>query len=197
MTPTLFIWIPKNAGSSLYALLKEKQQMRLFMQDYYQFDNKGSVTFGHLDVRQLLKSKIISQHYWESARKVAIIRNPYSRFISLYQDFMRSKRLNPYTTPKEFANVLNHYSRQPGLYNVLDYSQGASQISWLLPGVTLLRFEHLQEDVAGVFGNDYILPHENAGDHDDWWSFYDHELQEMVYDLFYESFLVLGYKKEL
>lgn len=196
MTPILFTWIPKNAGSSFYSLMKERRGMSLYLDNFHHFTNKSSVTFGHVDVRLLINMKIISKEYWDKAIKVAIIRNPYSRFISLYQDFLRSKRLAPDTTPKEFAHVLRHYSRAPGMYNVLDYSQCASQVSWLLPGVRLLRFEYLQEDVAGVFGNDYIVPHENSSDVE-WREFYDDELREMVYDLYYESFVLLNYKKEI
>lgn len=193
----LFIWIPKNAGSSFFELMKAQHDMKLFMDDnYYNFTNEGSVTFGHLNVQHLINAKIIKQSYWQEAKKVAIVRNPYSRFISLYLDFKRTGRISPHMMPKEFAHAIRHMSRAPGMFNALDYSQAASQVNWLLPGVEVLRFESLQRDINLMFGSGYVLPHENSSG-DDWRRYYDEELQSMVYDLFFDSFVLLNYKREL
>src|SRR5690606_11927416 len=101
MKPILFTWIPKTAGSSLYTLFKQKFGMRLFLDgQYYQFDNKGSVTFGHASVKDLIKAKIISQEYWDSALCLTVVRHPYYRFLSLYEDFKRSQRIAPHTDRK-------------------------------------------------------------------------------------------------
>ena len=194
--PILFIWIPKNAGSSFFRLMKEKKNMQLFTDDYYRFQNSGSVTFGHLDIRKLLELKMISKEYWDNAKKIAIVRNPYSRFASLYYDFMRTSRINPSTSPHAFAHMLSNMSRNPGLYNTLDFSQASSQVKWLLPGVTLFHFETLQQDIFKMFGSEFILPHENSSEKD-YRILYDDELKEIVYDLFYESFVLLNYPKQL
>lgn len=190
----LFIWIPKNAGSSFFKLMQDKRNMRLYTQDYYNFHNSGSVTFGHLNVRFLLEQRFITQEYWNSALKIAITRNPYSRFASLYHDFLRSHRIAPDTTPHSFAHALRSLSRKPGLFNAMDYSQAASQVSWLLPGITLFKFETLQQDIFKMFGSEYVLPHENNSG-TDYRMLYDEELQNMVYDLFYDAFVLLNYPK--
>lgn len=194
MRPILFTWIAKNAGSSLYKLFKEKFGMRLFLDgQYYQFDNKGSVTFGHASVKDLIKAKIISQEYWDSALCLTVVRHPYHRFLSLYEDFKRSQRIAPHTTPHAFAHMLQHLSRNIGTFNAMDYSQCASQVSWLLPGVTILRYETLQEDINELFpGQNLELPRENIAPA--YHKGYGNDLKNLVYDLYREDFVTLGYQ---
>ena len=52
--------------------------------DVISFPNKGAVTFGHFHIESLLHMGIISREYWNEAYKFAVVRNPYSRALSLY-----------------------------------------------------------------------------------------------------------------
>lgn len=52
----LFIWIPKTAGSSVFALLESTlgmQKLKTF-QDAARFRNRGPITFGHMHYLSLL-----------------------------------------------------------------------------------------------------------------------------------------------
>lgn len=172
---TLFIWIPKTAGTSILSTYKN---MRVVLDQ--KFDNKGDVTFGHFDVKLLLRQGIISKEYWQQAYKFTVVRNPYDRFISLYQDFKRTGRIPRKLTEIQFAHTLLHVTRKPGLYNTLDFSQCASQVDWLLPGIEIKRFEQLD-----------IKPHLNKSFGQ---SCYTGELAGIVTELYRDDFILLNYE---
>lgn len=190
MKPLLFIWIPKTAGTSVFYALSKTHGMDILMSDYPEWDNVGNITFGHLDVLMLLDLKVISKEYWDSAQKFTIVRNPFSRFISLYHDFMRTARIAPDVTPLRFAQACLNSVRKPGLYNAYGFSQCASQVKWILPGVDIYRFEDLEKIESSL---SIKLSHENNGNVDDWEQFYDSELKKMVIDLYYSDFILLNY----
>jgi hypothetical protein len=171
----------------MYEAMREKHNMRLYLDDNYNhFDNKGSVTFGHLDVAELLRQRIITKEYWQQAEKFTIVRNPYSRFISLWDDFRRTSRIDPNTKPTQFAKALLHMPCKPGLYNAYGFSQCASQIKWIVPGVKIYRYEEPE-----------LLPVKravtNKGSHDEWTKYYDTELVRLVTDLYYDGLVTLNY----
>jgi len=84
-TEVLFVWVPKVAGSSIYAMLepyncpmlKTKRRAR-------QFTNTGFVTSSHMSIFSLLESKVISEEYFSKAFKFCFVRNPWDRLVSLY-----------------------------------------------------------------------------------------------------------------
>jgi hypothetical protein len=91
----IFCWIPKCAGTSIYNTLKEKVGMKLYLDNYREFDNQGPVTFGHLSLKHLLREGIISKEFYQKRYVFTVVRNPYSRFVSLWKDFKRSHRIAP------------------------------------------------------------------------------------------------------
>lgn len=174
----IFIWIPKTGGTTFF---EETPDLQLYTEDYHRFDNTGSVTFGHACIKEILRAGIITQAYWDSQKKYAIVRNPYDRFVSLYFDFLRTSRIAPGTTPEQFASALKHTTRRPGLYNAKDYSQCAAQVEWIVPGTNLLYFETLIQ----------FMPKKNAGNYE--WHGYSENLLNMVTELYYEDFVMLNY----
>lgn len=188
----LFIWIPKTAGTSVYTALKEKRGIQLYLDNFREFDNIGSASFGHLCPKALLKSNIISQKYWQEAQKFVIVRNPYDRFVSLWKDHKRSSRIFPDTTLRQFAFSCLNLDNKPGLYNTLHYSQCAAQVEWILPGVEILRFEDMPDNLKSI-GLDSI-PHENKGSDGDYLKEYDVETIELVTKLYREDFATLNYE---
>lgn len=179
----LFIHIPKTGGLSLFSEL-QKEGMKLYLEpDVHKFNNTGDACFGHIDVKLLLKCKVISKDYWDNTRTFAVVRNPYHRFVSLYHDFLKSGRIFPETTLRKFATILPTLTRKPGLYNARDFSQTASQVDWLFPGVEIRRFEDEVKD----------LPHLNRSTEGDHMSYYDSELIQMVNDLYAEDFAIFNY----
>lgn len=179
---TLFVWIPKTAGTSL---VKSIPGIKIFTSNYADFDNTGNVTFGHCDVKLLLKHGIISAEYWRRSFKFTVVRNPYDRFISLYNDYKRSGRIALSMTMLQFAHGLLHVTRKPGMFNVMDFSQCASQHEWLAPDVTVIKFE----TIAG------LLPvKENASNRKLWQHYYKPELIKLVNELYRDDLILFNYE---
>jgi Sulfotransferase family len=175
----LFIWIPKTAGTSI----ADHYRLKIYLDNYREFNNDGNVTFGHIDVKLLLRAGVISKDYWEQAYKFTVVRNPYDRFISLYNDFKRSGRIDSRVTELRFAHTLQNVTRKPGLYNTLDFSQCASQMDWILPGIVIRRFEDID-----------VSPHLNKSEHAPWQKYYNSELVRIVTDLYLDDFILLNYE---
>ena len=187
----IFVWIPKTSGTSIYETLREKEGMKLYLDNYREFDNSGSVTFGHLSLKHLLREGIISKEYYQNRYVFAVVRNPYSRFVSLWKDFKRSHRISPSTTLTEFAFACSTMDREPGLYNAKGYSQCSCQTEWLFPGVDTLRYEKIEEQFKNRFG--YELPHLNKSDTTDWVKYYDTESERIVRSMYQDAFILLKY----
>lgn len=176
----IFIWIPKCGGTSIFS---QQNGMKLYLNNYHEFDNTGDVCFGHADVRELIKRKIITKEYWQNNKAFAVVRNPYHRFISLYFNRLKSGRLDPHVSMKNYAaSVLPNVTRKPGLYNVKDFSQASSQVEWLFEGVEIRRFENLTG-----------LPHLNKSTEGKHMEYYDTELLRLVTDLYYDDLTILNY----
>lgn len=186
----IFIWIPKNAGTSFYnamTILGMKQFIN-FPKDFDRdISNIPIKTFGHIDTIELMKMGILTWEDWNSSNKVCIVRNPYTRFLSLYKDFVRSKRFSG--TIHEFANVVMYTTCKPGIYNVMDYSQCAPQNKWVLPGVEIMRFENIVEEAKKKFGVD--MKHLNKSEKE---IELPHHVMTMINDIYAEDFILFKYK---
>lgn len=191
MKNLLFIWIPKTAGTSLYSVLKNKYDMPCYTEKYGTFQNSGSVTFGHADHKLLLKENIISHHYWNSAFKFAVVRNPFSRFISLYYDYKRTGRIHPNMSPIQFANLLRNVTRKPGLFNAIDFSMCASQVDWLTPDTQIFSIETINVLLELLEINE--LPKLNKSNKKSWTDHYDTELTQLVQEIYNDDFSILNY----
>jgi hypothetical protein len=81
----IFFWTPKAAGTSIYNVLKKYGCRSLFeVEKFKNFDNKGSVTFSHVDINYLLDHGYMSNSYFNRCFKFGVVRNPWSRLVSLY-----------------------------------------------------------------------------------------------------------------
>jgi hypothetical protein len=114
----LFIHIPKTGGKSLKHILKENSKL-VEMSNYkslYQsvfgipstksfisipkFPQKGFVSFGHCWVPGLREIGYVSDYFMDSSFKFCVVRNPYTRAVSLYNHLRQRKKVN--TTFEKF-----------------------------------------------------------------------------------------------
>lgn len=193
----LFIWIPKNGGTSCYHVLQEKFAMKLIMNNYSRFNGRGHVTFGHAQIAQLLEAGFLPQDYYISALVFAIVRDPYTRFVALYHDYCHhqlcSGDMTSLACEIKQARENPHRVTTPGLYNICEFSQSACQVDWLLPGCRRLRFEDLGRQFNAMFGVE--IPHLNQKTPDGraHMDYYDKESIALVNELYARDFQTLGY----
>lgn len=181
----IFIWIPKTGGTSQYELWKAKG-MKLYTEDYHRFDNTGDVTFGHASISHLIQDGVIDLDYYHKVLKVAIVRNPYDRFVSLYEDFKRTGRIEEMCFTDFCDLVIGNIAIEIGSFNDKGFSQCAPQVKWLVPNTTIIKFED----------NIKQLPHHlNSGNHKPYKEYYTKRTADLVYNIYKEDFYFLGYDK--
>lgn len=154
---SIFIWIPKNAGTSVYAMLRQNglvkmkspRAVRLY------FGNGGRVTFGHISIASLIDHGLISREFVSRAFKFAFARDPYARAVSLFTYLSGPVLMNWREPPsfREFLQILadGHYDRV-GLYNSRGLSHCNPQVEWLRDAWPdkVYKVEELSEFVADI-----------------------------------------------
>jgi len=128
----IFVWIPKNAGSSFYQWMKNELGMvkLKYPTEFRQFGNAGAVTFSHVHYLSLLDSKYVSRRYHNSAFKFAVSRNPYQRAVSLFNYLCSVGKYSGAFV--EFLSDVRMNRTPVGFYNSLGLSQTNPQVDWLL-----------------------------------------------------------------
>lgn len=130
-----FLWIPKTAGTTLFTWLSDSIGMVKLKtpEDIRQsFRQRGPVTFAHLHYGTLLQQGLISRDFDTQAHIFTVVRNPFSRAVSLFAYLKRQGKL---AADLDFVGFLEQLERQPpprpGLFNVEGLSQCNPQTSWL------------------------------------------------------------------
>lgn len=192
-TAVCFFRIPKNASTSIYEHLGEKNIIR------------------DENLKKLLKKERFANIFAPSHCKIseaveelgedilnfpcfAVCRNPYDRMVSQYffcqkSDFIDMK----FDSFKSFVDfcVQNDTIASMSQSNYLDLEINCS----------ILRFENLQKDFSkfleekNIVEIDPTLPHKNKSNHLLFDSYYSKETKDMVYSLWEEDFVRFDYEK--
>lgn len=173
---SIFIWIPKNAGTSVYTMLRPHGLVKLTTTRAIRmcFQDSGRVTFGHMSTASLVDLGLISRDFVQRAFKFAFSRDPYARAVSLYGYLLETKVLQNWHQQPTFRDFLEiiadgHYDRI-GPYNSLGLSQCSPQVDWLrVTGADkIYRVEDLEGFLADISDRWGLargeLPHENRSD---------------------------------
>jgi hypothetical protein len=198
----VFIWIPKNAGTSIYKTLKKYGCLKAkkLQRVKYRFSQKGLVTFGHMDYNQLVNSGYVSAEFDKSAFKFCFSRNPYDRAVSLYEYFKPSlKTVNSFS---DFIRLISERGVKPiGLYNSVDLSSCNPQIRWIehVKIDYLGSYENLNSDFNRIL-NKLGLPETNLfylnkSKRKDYRDYLDKESKELIESFYAEDFEYFNYPK--
>ena len=177
---SLFIHIPKTAGSSIFMALKNSKVF-----DWTDKDLKKH--YAYRDANFLLG------FIPEDIFKFTVVRNPFTRAYSYYKHFNKINNTN--FKFKDFLNIVDHkknYNKTPLIAFTQSYfifDNGINQMN------KTYRFENLKE-----LENDFkiSLPHWNVGEYnikDSMLEFND-EIINKIIDIYEEDFINFGYSTE-
>ena len=142
MKRNLFIWIPKTSGTSFYrSLSKRDSSFKLELNPETKIKHG---THGHIKI-----DLIYNKEELEEFEIFTIVRNPYSRFISLFEYSKRKDITNIEidTTIYEFIELIEKGIPPVGKYNRDGLSQCNPQVDWIknVDNVKIYKFEDMCE----------------------------------------------------
>lgn len=195
MRQVIYIRIPKCAGTSIKKHFKP--DMGRVGKGRFNTD-KQFIDFYCDPLSVNLKNKSKLGKIWTDSYKFAIVRNPYSRLVSGYEYCKAHTSPNTQKDFSDFVKTLNdvdlneferkHIKRKQTDHLIDECNQ-------------LLKIESLDSDFALLcrnIGVEYSpLGHRNATHYSDYKTYYNLELQHIVYREFKEDFEFLKYPKSI
>ncbi|MEM7200478.1 MAG: sulfotransferase family 2 domain-containing protein [Planctomycetota bacterium] len=187
----VFVWVPKNAGTSLYEVLAAQGCIKLKTPEAVRaaFVQRGLVTFGHMSYTRLVAAGLVSADFDERAFRFGLARNPYTRAVSLWQYLPRVGLLDPAVSFETFCHLLRDGAFEPpGLFHHRGLSHCNPQVCWLAPAgepsVDFIgRVEALEQDSRVIFGElglEGTVGHRNRGAPSDPAAHYDGVTKALV-----------------
>jgi hypothetical protein len=196
MSKPLFIHIPKNAGTAI-------NQSGLAVPVVYEFASKDQKEIEeNIGIGYTSAYKHLPLTYLDSGikdqfnKKFAIVRNPWSKTVSMYNYADKLRSILPKNHPnnydkitfKEFLERRHNWVMSPSFYRELPYDHWAKQSSWLAEGLDILRYENLNNDLSNYLGKEVSLSFVNVGTYsDDYRTYYDKESYQEVFDWYKED----------
>ena len=197
MSKALFIHIPKSAGTSISSSGICFPVSKIYMTDkFISLEDMSSykpfmIMHKHIPYNYLDVSKID-----QFDRSFAIVRNPWSRLVSLYHyadlispQVIGTRWFQPNISFDEFLNRMNTFRMYSTYYWNHPYDQWGSQLDWVTKEnkvrVDILRYENLQEDVNAYFDRNVDIAQRNIGSYkSNYTDYYTKEQREKVAEWF-------------
>jgi len=208
----LFIHVPKTAGSSIDRYLRRVGNYQNLADGTLRpvlDPNKQWISSDHVSIGSLMARGVFDRQWLNSRFKVAFVRNPWDRLVSLYfylsgyrLNQKRRRMSNSYLGDfKTFVRTVHsgRFVNPIGKLNTDDWSQANPQMDWLRWGVDFVgRFERLEDDwkrLCEVTG----LPHKplevaRKTNHEHYTVYYDNELRDLVTEIYEEDIDTFGYR---
>jgi len=199
----LFIWIPKNAGTSIFHSFKESLGMEKYIhidEAKKSFINQGAVTFGHISLKILFEHNIIKPQFYRKAKIFCVSRNPYDRLVSLLH-YHKKHDLIPkhYTSLNLLEDILKGIPKI-GSYNSQGLSLCNTQISWIknVRVDEIIQFEQLNN--THPFLNKYLkkgmmIEHKNKSkNRQEYLNELDNESIALINKYYRDDFDFFGYE---
>lgn len=198
MGKTVFIWIPRNAGTSIYSILRKQGCVKIKRksQAVVHYNNK-MVTFGHMDYSSLMNEGYIKKEDF----KFCFSRNPYDRAVSLFEWKKSHGIINCKNSFDWFVDMLHQGIHPIGDFNSKGFSICNPQIEWV-KGLELDfcgSVENLQRDFR-LLSQILDFPYrevavKNTSPREETLKYYNRQTREKVKNFYCEDFEYFGYKK--
>ena len=171
---TIFIHIPKNAGTSVETL---------FANSSFRIQPPK-----HANIHEIKKK---FPKLYDSHSKFTIIRDPYDKMVSWY--FYLKRNAGEHLNVVEF----NDWVKDPQqLWHANDPIYFLDpQHTWIDDTVKVIKFENLNEGLNEFFEDEIDLPIVNKSNHEHYLTYYDEESLDVVYNKYKEDFEKYNYKK--
>lgn len=189
MKNKMFIWIPKTSGTSFYETYRKKDSS--FVKELTLKKIKNG-THGHIKI-----DEIYSPNELKDFEIFCIVRNPFSRAVSLYEYLKKQNIYSKNSTFLSFLEEIDTNNLPPvGAYNRIGLSQCNPQVDWVrkIEGVKIFKMEE-REILENYFGVKFS--HHNRSVYTDYRKFYCEKAISIVKKLYYQDFETFNYKMEL
>jgi len=204
MTRGLYIWIPRNGGTSVHTRMSEATFERRGFGREYSYDECKFLMVGHHTLQQVSDAGLLASNH----QVFAVLRNPWDRMVSLYH-YWRNRLQS--RGRLEFATFFKLATDSPvtvtPIKNVDGVGHASPQVRWLeLDGqpfrrIFLMRFEMIQaawhhvclalnmrwKGLSRQNGSEGRKPY-----HD----YYDDETKQLVADFYAEDIRLGQYRYE-
>ena len=170
---TIFIHIPKNAGTSI--------------EEYFGNKSVRIQPEKHADIYEIKKK---FKNSYNNYRKFTIIRNPYDKMVSWY--FYLKRNLGDYNVI-EFNNWIKDPSKFWHINDPISYLK--PQYEWINNTVEIIKFENLNKELNKFFNKQINLPITNKSNHKHYLEYYNTESLDIIYNRYKKDFKKFNYKK--
>ena len=170
---TIFIHIPKNAGTSI--------------EEYFGNESVRIQPEKHADIYEI-KRKF--KNSYNNYRKFTIIRTPYDKMISWY--FYLKRNLGDYNIVE-----INDWIKDPSKFWHADDPVGylKPQFEWIDDTVEIIKFENINKELNNFFGKIISLPISNKSNRNHYLEYYNEQSLSIIYNKYKEDFKQFNYKK--
>ena len=171
---TIFIHIPKNAGTSI--------------ETYFGNSSFRIQPNKHADIQEI-KNKF--KEVYDSYSKFTIIRNPYDKMVSWY--FYLKRNLGEDYNIIEFNKWIKDPSKFWHINDPISFLK--PQCDWIDETVSIIKYENLNEELDNFFKEKIDLPVTNKSNHEHYLTYYNKESLNIIYNRYKKDFEKFNYKK--
>lgn len=195
---TIFVHIPKTAGTSIEYLLGFKERDINILRTGWE----NSVKIGgciyvpqHLTSRHLMDHPT-SQNYWDEYYTFSVVRNPYDRILSEYYGHVLRDNKKKFSNNEFKKWFLDKVIKQESCHYIPQSNFIIEDGEVLVEDV--FKFESLQSEINILKKKLNIkeeLPHKNKSNNNNKIIILNKENKNIIYDLYREDFINFNYEK--